>query len=68
MKPDPKLCVRCKERPQRPKHRYCKECHAEYMREHRRKEKIKRKKMEMTHCPHCGEALVESDHVVAKEA
>lgn len=38
------------------------------MREHRRQEKIKRKKLEMTHCPHCGEALVESDHVVAKEA
>ena len=38
------------------------------MREHRRQAKIKQKKMEMTHCPHCGKALVESDHVVAKEA
>lgn len=71
MKADQKPCVRCKKRPQRLKHRYCKECHAEYMREYRRQEKLKQKKLEMTHCPHCGKALLgeapESDHVVAKE-
>lgn len=41
------------------------------MRVHRRQEKIKRKKLEMTNCPHCGKALIEEDegdHVVAKEA
>ena len=30
-----KLCTRCEERPRRPKQRWCKDCHARYVRENR---------------------------------
>lgn len=31
------ICTRCNQRPIRPTHRYCKECHAAYMRDFRKR-------------------------------
>jgi hypothetical protein len=33
----PKLCGRCEEQPRRPRQRWCKDCHASYVREQRQK-------------------------------
>jgi DNA-directed RNA polymerase subunit RPC12/RpoP len=59
------MCARCEEQPRNGDHAYCKDCHAEYMREWRKKRKTR------IRCPHCGEMIEtddRSDHVVAKGA
>lgn len=39
------ICVKCKEREAKPNQRHCKECHKEYMRKWRAKEKVQKKIM-----------------------